>query len=332
MMNPHKMKRKIRRKKRIYRRARNQAYVGGKRDFAKKRKRKNPFSIASSSFRKKQTIQISFLLLLLAAILGIYIFHPFFHISHIMVDGQERVTEQELISTVEASINKNRFFIFPGNSYIFIDVDEIDTILKEKFPITAVHIEKNFPSSLSVNIAERLSTIIYDNADSYYLVGLNGNIIEPLRRVAESEWIVESDTTTSTNELGEEIEEIIEISRVHVPDIHELTTDVGAYPIIFDQLSKGEAEVNDHVLEAEHVANIVRIYQSLDTLFIPTYFLLQSQELMIVHTKEGTDLYVDITEYIEPQLNRLHIVLKEIGSGYRAQYIDVRYAGRVYWQ
>jgi len=198
-------------------------------------------------------------------------------------------------------------------------------------------VKKQFPDTLIIQLEERLSTVLYDNGDAYHFMGLTGKIVEPVRKVTDAEWSIETTIVTSTNELGEEISEKKEIARHHIPDTHMIMKDVGEYPLIVDIAHGffGTLDVNTEVVQESYVSQIVTWYETLQNEFsiTPTFVDISSPYNTIIHTTGGQEIYITLPEGESgAQIERLRTALKEVPSFSNISYIDVRYPGRIYWQ
>jgi len=268
--------------------------------------------------------------------LGMLLYHPFFAISQIDIHGTETITRSELEQTLYGAMDYRKFFLFPGKSFLFVNTDELSSILDQRFPLSTVTVTKQFPHSLHVSLEERLSTIFYDNGDAYHFIGLTGKVVEPLKKVTDAEWWTETKTVTSTNELGEEISEEKEVAKHHRPDVSGLKKDFGDYPLIVDTASeqKGTLEVNTEVLSEDYVTQILEWREVLQSQFDLTisYVDVTSPYHTIFYTN-GPEIYMSLpTGESSAQIDRFRTAVKEISDLSATSYIDVRYPGKIYWQ
>jgi len=324
---------------RVYMKSRNALYTRSKaKDFAWRGRKRNPIQKVQPQGKATRTkIYIVLLFSCIVGMLGLFIYQPFFHISNVDVEGIESITQQEIEQTVYGAMDYHRWFLFPVKSFVFVNTVEIADILNERFPLNTVTVQKQFPNTLHIQLEERLSTVLYDNGDAYHFMGLTGKIVEPIRKASYAEWRSETAMVTSTNELGEEISEIKEIARYHTPDITALEHDIGVYPLIVDtgHGNTGTLEVNTEVMQESYIAQILDWYNALqNTLDMePVYVDMSSPYRTILYIKNGPSIYITLPEGESgPQIERLRTALKEIPSLDAISYIDVRYAGKIYWQ
>lgn len=326
-----------------YRRRKNRVFVRSKQTVRPERQnRKRAFGIRShtehidTGYSTKKKVEIAIGITALVGAAGLLLFHSFFTIKSIQITGIERIDEQELRQAVDGIMSTPTLFLIPGNNYFLLDIHEMRDILQERFPIEHIKVEKRFPKTLSFELQERISTIIYDNGMQYSFAALNGHIVEPIRQVGEDEWVREIKLTTSTNEFGEEIQKEEIISESHTPQVRTLRQDIGDYPIVYDARGRA-ADINAPVLDASYVEIIIEWYHFLNNQTdIPlSYFLIEEGrgDITIV-THEGWRLH---TRPEAMALQRQFHSLMELFEGgeierNQVSYIDIRYPDRVFWQ
>lgn len=263
------------------------------------------------------------------AALGILVYHPFFQIKEVRVAGIERLSESEVVLAVEGIINTRRLFVLPGRSYLAVDVDEVKDILREKFPLQSITVQKTFPQELKIALEEKLSTIIYDNGKQYSYLGLDGKVVEVAQNVTPSEWIELAATSTASASA------VTSTARRHIPAAERISAELGHYPLLYDRREK-IAAVNETVLSAPLAAGIIAWWQffSKQTTMPLAYFILDDESgTAQAITGEGWKLLINLTTERETQMAALRFVLKEkITDRQALKSIDLRFPGRVYWE
>jgi cell division septal protein FtsQ len=336
IINHHKIKRKwgrgVKKASRVLVTSRND--FKSKKDFDWRPSKSNPFSKSEEGVSWKRRIQVVILIICFIGITGVGIYHPFFHINDFEVLGLQRIDEVEFKQAVCGMVDYNKLFLFPAKNYFLIDVDEVREIIEQRFPAEQVIVKKNFPNILSVQVQEKISTIIYDNGKEFSYLGMEGNVVEKLRKVGEDEWLVKTETVTSTNEQGEEITEEKEIEKKHIIKSTKIIKEMGDYPIIFDKRAK-KADLNEQVLFPETISGVVEWFNFINKKTdVPlSYFILENEvgDLQI-NTKEGWYLFVKINQSLDFQFEKLDYLLKNKVDRNTLNYIDLRYQNRVYWQ
>lgn len=307
--------------------------VNKHKDFDWRTPKSNPFRKAVEVNWKKR-IEIILLVIIFLGILGIMMYSSFFKIKNVEIIGLKRINQQELIDNVVSMTNYKSFLIIPKNNYFMIDLDEINDILKQKYPIQKITTQKVFPNTIQIDIEEKISKVIYDNGKTYNYLDESGKVVEILRQVGEDEWIIKRENVTSTNELGEEIVEEKEVERKHQPPITKIIQEMGDYPIIYTKVATNDTHINDIVLDQNIITGIIEWFNLLEkkTDIDFAYFLIEdSFGGGIVKTINGWDLKV-LTIDVGSQFSELEYILKDKVDINNLNYIDLRYPGRVYWK
>lgn len=303
-------------------------------DFAWHRRKNNPFwnrDKEKNVWPHRLKILTLFISVLAIVLLGLY--HPFFRIKNIKIDGLQRINAIEFKNKVLYIVNCKKLLIFPGESYFLVNLDDVRDTLKEKFPIESITIKKEFPNTLNILLEEKISNIIYDNGKSYSFIGVDGAVMQILRQVGNDEWQEKTKITTSTNEKGETVEKIEIIERKHLPPIESIFEDLGNYPIVFDMREK-DVSINSTALSPETVQGIIQWFNLLNKRTnIPFGYIIIENELGdgVIKTREGWELRVKLTKEIDKQFSELQYILEKTKRP-NINYIDLRYLGKVYWQ
>ncbi|MBT3538648.1 FtsQ-type POTRA domain-containing protein [Candidatus Parcubacteria bacterium] len=303
-----------------------------KRDFSWQGRESNPYRTQKKDHNWSFIIKISILVGSTITVLAMCIYSSFFHISDINITGLQRIGETEIRNTIDGISSYKTLNIFPRKSYFLTDINEIRDILKERFPLRSVIVQKTFPNKLSIIIEEKISTLIYDNGKEYSYIGLEGNVVEKMRNVGDYEWNIKTETATSTNAEGEiETHEKI-IERKHVPDTKTLINELGDYPIVYDKREK-TVEINEAVLSSKEIQSLIEWFNILTkTTDIPLkYFVIEGEVGdFVVSTYEGWVIKTHFENDVSSQIEKLKTILKEKVKRPQINYIDLRYEGRVY--
>lgn len=306
-------------------------------DYSWRKSKKNPYKRKKQESKWKLYLLLSFLCIVVFATLGIGLFHSFFQIKTVNINGLERINKSEFRTSVQAIYNYKKLFVIPANNYFLFDKNEVKSILTNKYPIKSIKIKKDFPDTLNIEVQEKISTIIYDNGKKYSYIGLEGNVVEILRKVGEDEWNIKTKMVTTTTKDGEKKKEEKIISKNHYPPVESITSEMGDYPIIYDKRDGKKIDVNNKMLEKEVVSGIVEWYE-----LIKNYTDLDFSYSTIGTTTRDFIIHTDRRWYIEAdpetgvisQFKKLKYLLdnkeKKIDSA--ANYVNLKYRDRVYWK
>ncbi|OGH69574.1 MAG: hypothetical protein A3C90_02545 [Candidatus Magasanikbacteria bacterium RIFCSPHIGHO2_02_FULL_51_14] len=303
------------------------------RDFHWKPGGTNPYAKEETPDTRRR-LEIAVVFASLCTVLAIGLFHPFFSIRTLVIEGTDRIGELEFRGAILGAIDGNIMFVLPRKNYFLVDAEELGDIIRMRFPIESVVIRKIFPNTLDISIEEKLSTIIYDTGNEYSYLGLDGNIIEVIRKVGEDEWYETTRVVTTTLADGsiEEREEVVR--RFHVPPIKQIRAEMGEYPVLYDARNKTPG-INDTALRGEIVSGIISWYSMIDrNSDVPFAYVVIDDELgdATIVTEEGWEVRVKLDERVGEQFEDMQYVLREKVTRPNLKYIDVRFDDRVYWQ
>lgn len=308
--------------------------MGHKKDFAWQEGSNNPYKLKKTiNFKKKMEILL-FIISFLSTFF-IIVFHPFFHINKIDLNGLQRIKENEMKEDIMGIMKDKKIYLFPKTSYFFTDIDEMKDILKNKYPIESIIIKKKFPNELSITLEEKISTVIYDNGNQYSYLGLDGNIVEVLDKVNEKEWIENFKITTTTLADGTIKQEKNLIERIHKPNLNDVSSKFGNYPIIYDAGNASSTKSIKPLVKPEIVAGIINWYNFLSKKTDIPFGYVTIEDGMgkgLINTREGWNLIVDLLNRFDAQIDELNLLLKEKVDRKNLNYIDLRFPNKVYWK
>ena len=269
--------------------------------------------------------------------LSIFIFHPFFSINNVEVNGLQRIDKNDLLNTVNGILNYQKFGFISGRSYLLADINEIKEIIKERYPLEKIIVKKSFPNKIDILIQEKISTVIYDNGQEYSYVDLNGKVVELMRKVSDYEWKDITEKVTTTTPEGETVTTTIIIDKLHEPDITSIKNDLGTYPIIYDKNNTQKVGINEKVLDDVHVKVLIDWYKYLDSnQNLPLkYFIFENNtQDLIIKTYKGTYIKTRFDREVSTQINLIENLYKEKIKNPEQfiTYIDLRYKDRIYWR
>jgi len=305
-------------------------------DFAWVKKR-NPFVISENSgLPLKIKIYAAIIIISLCTMFYLLFFHSFFQIQKLTVTGLDRIDPRAFEDSVHSILHFKKLLFFPGESYVLVNNKEVVEFLKEKYPIKRIRVEKSFPQTLSLEVEERISNVIYDDGKQYSYLDLTGNTIELLRSIDDTEWKREFTITTSTLPNGEVQENKKEIARTHVVDYIGVTGSYGDYPIVYDRRIKTDREEGVPVLKEKTIQLIILWFETLklsDNLS-PAYFDLEDEykDLAIV-TKTGPKIFTSLQDPFDIAVEDLYTIIEKNSLDLsRIQYIDLRFPPNIYWK
>ncbi len=294
-----------------------------KMDYAQKREYLSPRNKKKKVSTKKK-IEIVLLAIFVVLFFGLVAFHPFFSIKEVKVSGLNRISEQEFKDDVFNILSCKKLFVFSCQSYIFVDVAELNDVLFGKYSLNSIYVKKIFPDTLEINLEEKISTVIYDNSKTYSFVDLAGQYVETIANVGSDEWFVYENAPSSTEAVQD---------KYHEPNSKRIYSEVGDYPLIYD--SREERPEGDVLLKPEYVAGIIDWYNFFNKELgksIDYFTLLNSIGDASIKTDEGWEAIIRLGERFGPQSDQLKYILEKEINGQLFNYIELRYPDRAYWK
>ena len=308
-------------------------------DYSWQKSKKNPYKKDSNSSLNWKIILSVILSIFVVGVIGYFLlFHQFFLINQIKVNGVERIKKKDFKNSIRGIYSYNKFFVFPANNYFLLDKKELKQILKQKYPLEGIKIRKKLPNIIEVKVEEKISTIIYDNGKKYATVGLNGKVIKNLRKVGQDEWNVETKVTKKTltsSATTTEVKKETVTSSVHTPEVKQLTKKQGKFPILYDKRGKIINKENK-ILSKAVVEGVTKWYQLLNNRsnLSFNYGRIDTNKANLVIYTDQIQLKVNTNKNkVESQFNKLTKILNnKIKKPTRLNYIDLRYENKVYWK
>lgn len=294
----------------------------------------NPYRHNTGWFSKKVRIELIIFFGCSIATAAILIYHPFFHIRNVRVQGVSRLSEQEVHDAVFGVMSYRRWFLFPANSYPFVNQQEITGVLFNRFSLNDAVVTKEFPNTIAIVLNEKISTVLYDNGVAYAYVDRHGAVVEPLRKLGPDEWEPIFTVATSTDADGKETTSRVESGRAHTPNSERLHTEFGDMPIIFD--TRPAKEGSDATISPETTAGIIDWYHFFEKeMGIPIAYahIENDAESGFLQTRGGWRAIVAFDQAGAAQFEKIKTLLAQADIQLTTlEYIDIRFPERVYWK
>jgi len=252
-----------------------------------------------SLFKKRHFWLALLLLLVAAALLYFLFFSPFFQIKEVNLSGEEKLSRQEILSVVQEKLDKKILFI-PTRSIWALDTGEIRRELLQKYPqLAGVNFDRDLPTSLKVRVREKEERAVWCSASS---------------ADKQSKCFLMDSQGIIFEELA------------------------GDSPLMKIRISGAPqtAQLGQSIIEQGMLSAILSIQDKLreETELEMEGVLVVSEERLNFKTREGWQIYFNLADDIDWQIQKLDLVLeKEISPQEREslEYIDLRFS-RVYYK
>lgn len=304
-----------------------------KKDFTWKGPQYNPFIKEEKLHKGKLLLKIGTLIVSVVLLIYVVVFSRLFDITNISISGNKKISTAEIEGVIKNTLEYQSYGFIPNSSFFVANIDDIREVLKRRFPIDEIRIEKRFPHDLSIMLTEKISTIVYDNGSVYGLIGLDGSVIELIRAVENYEWkdVVGKMVTTTLDGTTTTVDVVSD--RVHTPDTKKILDQAGEYPVIYDKRAH-QTDKGLIVLRPEEVALLIAWYNEVKNLSFGVNSIIIENDLdFLIQTKEGWTIKSRFARNnAEEQVRELKLALPKIENTKKLSYIDLRYENRMYWK
>ncbi|HRH23702.1 MAG TPA: FtsQ-type POTRA domain-containing protein [Candidatus Magasanikbacteria bacterium] len=303
-------------------------------DFTWKGTQYNPYRKEDTTGNKKMMIKLSVLVVSILLLIYMVIFSGLFNITDVHISGNSRITTAEIEEVISNTLGYKSFGFIPNSSFLIANTLDISEVLKKRFPIDEIQVEKRFPHEMNIVIKEKVSTIIYDNGVMYGLVGLDGSVVELIRAVENHEWkdIIGKVSTTTTDGVTTTVDVVVD--QVHTPNTINIYGDkTKEFPIIYDK-RKHEVGKGLKVLKPEEVELMIAWYNQVKNMdFGVSYFTIENNIDFYITTQDGWTIKTRFARSrAEDQIREIKLALQKIENKKNLSYIDIRYENRIYWK
>lgn len=108
--------------------------------------------------------------------------HSFFQISNISVEGNQRITTEEVNNLTQHILDIKALGFIPQDSYWTVRPSVVETLLrqqiKQSMAIDELVVNKKFPNTLSIYIKERVPSMNWVSGETWYVLDPEGVIVQ----------------------------------------------------------------------------------------------------------------------------------------------------------
>lgn len=237
-------------------------------------------------------------------ILGLLIFYLLFYSSlfkldNILVTNDNNTSFNDAGNTVTTLLKSNYWLIFPQDNYFLSNKRYIKEKIGEIYPLAEISIDKSFPSTILINLKQKIGQSIWIVNEQSYLIDSQGKVIKQLP----------SNDFTSFK-----------------------------IPIIYD-LSNTRVNLNELTLDSKVLDLILNIQQDFNSYNLPKieldYFKVDSPKVNYVKlvTKQGFEIHFNTLLSLDKQIFKLQ---RSLGAGKidltNISYINLRIGNQVIYK
>jgi len=277
---------------------------------------------------RRNRILVGLTLVLLLTAGGLMVFHPAFGIQVVTINGLNRTAYADVQRTAELLMANPRLGFLPRRNYFLVNTNELSQVIKDRFSLAKVEIQRVFPRALIVNVTEREPFLVVAEAGQVSVVDQNAEIVEKIGRLPEQNSLSDQTSSTAplilTNDLNS-VRAIVNGSGDDIKNLPILLFDGGA------QVSTSTPDAKTDLLNGVLAWNLFLRDQGL---MVAGYTLENnsSGEVVLVGKPK---LLVNFVQNRDKQFLGLSTFLKEkkISAVTSTNgYLDLRYPGKVFWK
>ncbi|MCX6742916.1 MAG: FtsQ-type POTRA domain-containing protein [Candidatus Parcubacteria bacterium] len=279
-------------------------------------KYRNPFRNKSRFLGSKFFKIIN--LILIIGILGclyFFVFSDFYNITNIEVSGNQIIPTDDILDITNKFLAANKLLIFKNKNIFIFNRNDLKKKISAEIVLNNIKIEKIIPNTIRIIITEKDAALKWQTNGQDYLIGKEGIVIKRYYNLTTPK-IFQVDTTKMENNqpANDNFIKIINLGN--------------------DQVNLG-----DKVLNPQDVEFIIKIQQDLSAkdYLSPKKLMVPNNlpQFLIIELANGAQLYFNINDSIQNQLNRLDILIQEKikkENMNRIEYIDLRLGESVYYK
>jgi cell division septal protein FtsQ len=246
----------------------------------------------------KAKLAIAAIVLISALLIWFFLFSAFWKIKEISLAGLDQATETEVRQLIAEQMKLKKYLLFPQNNLLFFNEKKFQETIKGKYRFQKISLEKKWPAKLIVAITEKPIAGVWNEADKYYYVDVDGYLVQ-------------------------------EINPLDIQD--------KKYPLIANQSSDLARDLKiqaDPALLAAAARLFEKIPQKSLGISASRFIIDNEIDTVKVQTAEGPLISFDAKGDIDRQLNRLFTLktqkLKDDFT--EKKTIDLRFGDKIYYQ
>ncbi|PIR94590.1 hypothetical protein COT97_00360 [Candidatus Falkowbacteria bacterium CG10_big_fil_rev_8_21_14_0_10_39_11] len=257
----------------------------------------NPRKLKEAGQKKRKMFRFLLIAISVGMVFFIYwlFFSPQFQIREINIGGINKISQEKFDNIVNEYRYSRKYYIFPRNNLLIFSGDGLRGRIGESYLLQKIDIYKDYPGYLEIWVEEKDSNIVWLTDDYCFHLDQEGVAIETC------------DSASRSN--------IIKIKDV----------------------SNNAVLISRGVVQAETLDKMIRAKEALSEFVTPDVFHYQDDGpfSLRVTTDQTFDIYLNLEEGIEAQVQRLKLLLTQDKIQQdlpQIKYFDLRFGKKIYYQ
>jgi hypothetical protein len=258
---------------------------------------------------QKKTVIVILGALAFTGWLYIFFFSDIFIVDRLEIEGIQVLERGEVEEATEDALKGMRVFPFQTKNIFFINTDGLSTKLTDKLFAQSVTVDKKVPNILRLKIEERQTSLVILKESKFWQIDRNGIIVREI--------VDEPERVSIQGQIDNPVSD-----RGSVLPVLEIIKDID--PVA------GNSYVTDF-----RVSMWLDTFKSLQDLgFGYRHATVESatSTKLVLNMFEPYDVYIDILEPVEPQIESLYEFLRMKKDVKIKEYIDARIPGKIYYK
>lgn len=288
----------------------------------------------------KKTIYFISFLAIVALWFSVLAKAPYFNISETRVTGLKNIKIEEIQPYIDQYLAGSKFYFLKNANFFISSESDFSDLLRQHFYVENIQITKVFPNQVNIDIQEKMSSLIYDNGREYVILDDNGTVVKQIKMCVDecansneaSPYAASTmpDVANATTTMPVRVDTTLV---GHKPKYDTFALEYLNIPVIYDSKHKDVSVGSKFVLLPDSIATIESIYSKArknEKKYSILYFVLEKPGSGVqAITDKGYSIFFSLENNLDNQFNFIRVVLKDNKP---QEYIDGRYANRVFWK
>jgi len=277
-----------------------------------KKKEEGTFVEHKMKTRFEQRKTVIFMLTIIAIIGWVYIFFgsTIFTVQTLDIQGTEILERGEVAVLVNELLEDQRHWPLREKNIFFINNDLIISGLKETLFVENVIVDKIYPNILRLKIEERQSSLYIFVEHSLYEIDRHGIVTDEFSDAEEEEILERTNDPRATRDTNAPILKIRQVSNIPI---------------------QGQEFASE--FRTETWLDTFKVLGDLGFGYRNAVLDYTTSSKLILDMFEPYDVYLDILEPLEPQINGFYTFLRVRDTNVPIyEYIDARVPGKVFFK